>query len=72
MALRVGMGSAPSLVWHRAFYGSIKPIVRGGRVVGELHRFDNKALMSMLHRIDQAERVGARMRARHEKAGRSR
>lgn len=72
MALRVGMGSAPSLVWHRAFYGSIKPIVRDGRVVGELHRPDNRALLTIMHRLDQADRARARMRARREKAGSSR
>ena len=45
-----------SLVWHRAFYGTLKPIVRGGQVVATLHRPDNKALMTLLNRMDQADR----------------
>ena len=60
--------TAPSLLWHRAFYGTLKPIVRGGQVVATLHRPDNKAAMSLLHRMDQADRARARMRARREGA----
>ena len=47
----------PSLLWHRAFYGTLKPIVRGGQVVATLHRPDNKAAMSLLNRMDQADRA---------------
>ena len=60
--------TAPSLLWHRAFYGTLKPIVRGGQVVATLHRPDNKAAMALLHRMDQADRARARMRARREGA----
>jgi hypothetical protein len=62
----------PSLLWHRAFYGTIKPIVRGGEVVATLHQLDNKALMSLVHRADQAGRASARMRARHDRGQSSR
>ena len=58
----------PSLLWHRALYGTMKPIVRGGQVVATLHRFDNKAAMSLLNRMDQADRARARTRARREGA----
>jgi hypothetical protein len=61
-----------SLLWHRAFYGTLKPIVRGGQVVATLHRPDNKALMALLNRIDQAERSRARMAARRDQGERSR
>ena len=64
--------TAPSLLWHRAFYGTIKPIRRGGEVVGTLRRLDNKAAMSLLHRMDQADRASARMRARHDRVRSSR
>jgi hypothetical protein len=72
MADRVGLGTAPNLVWHRAFYGTLKPIVRGGQVVAHLHRQDNRALMSLLHRQDQADRARARLAARRERGGSSR
>jgi hypothetical protein len=63
MARRVRMPPNPSLLWHRAFYGTTKAIVRGGEVVAMLHRPDNKAAMSLMRRMDQADRAGARMRA---------
>ena len=61
-----------SLLWHRAFYGTLKPIVRGGQVVATLHRPDNKALLALLNRMDQAERSRARMAARRDRGERSR
>ena len=61
-----------SLLWHRAFYGTLKPIVRGGQVVATLHRPDNKALMTLLNRMDQADRSRARMAARRAPGERSR
>ena len=72
LAGRVAMGTAPDLVWHRAFYGTFKPIVRDGRVVGEIHRPDNRALLSLMHKQDQADRTRERLRARRERAGSSR
>lgn len=59
--------TAPSLLWRRAIFGTSRPIVRGGQVVGEVHRLDNKAAMSLLNRMDQADRASARMRARHDR-----
>ena len=37
-------------LWHRAFYGSLKPIMRGGRHVGTRHSPDNDALLSLYRR----------------------
>lgn len=54
----------PDLIYHRAFYGTLKPIVRGGQLVAWLHRADNRALMSTLHRLDQADRSRERLKAR--------
>ena len=45
-----GMAPRPACSRHRAFYGTIKPIVRGGQVVATLHRPDNKARDGLLHR----------------------
>ena len=53
-----------SLLWHRAFYGTLRPIVRGGQVVATLHRPDNKALMTLFNRMDHADRSRERMAAR--------
>ena len=61
-----------SLLWHRAFYGTLKPIVRGGQVVATLRRHDNKALMALLNRMDQADRSRERMAARSAPGERSR
>ncbi|MGZ8361863.1 MAG: hypothetical protein ACXWUX_15200 [Allosphingosinicella sp.] len=61
-----------SLLWHRAFYGTLRPIVRGGEVVGAVQRPDNRAAMTLLNRLDQSDRASARMRARHAAARSSR
>jgi hypothetical protein len=43
-------------LWHRAFYGSLKPIMRGGRHVGTRHSPDNDALLSLYRRELQRRR----------------
>ena len=55
------MAHAPSrgpgthaLRMHRALYGTLKPIVRGGQVVAVLHRPDNREAMRLLRRLDRA------------------
>ena len=45
----------PTLWWHRAIHGTMKPIVRSGQVVATLHRPDNKAGMRLLRHLDRAE-----------------
>ena len=57
-------------LFYRAVHGKVRPIVRGGKVVGTLHQPDNKALMSMIHLHDQADRSRARARARRERRDR--
>lgn len=47
--------STQSLLLHRAFYGSLKPIMRGGRHVATRHSPDNDALLR-LYREDLAGR----------------
>ena len=43
-----------SLRVHRALYGTLKPMVRGGQVVAVLHRPDNREAMRLLRRLDRA------------------
>ena len=69
MAAKPRGSTALDLLFHRAFYGSLKPIVRGGQTVAFLHRPDNRALMSLLHRMDQSQRSSERMRQRLKEKG---
>ena len=57
----------PDLWWHRALYGKIKPIVRGGRVVGELHTMDNQAAMRLLRRLDRTVEARSGAKGHDEK-----
>jgi hypothetical protein len=45
--------SEPSLIAHRAFYGTPKPVIRGGEVVGMVVKPDNKALLTLFDRVDR-------------------
>ena len=55
MATAPSRGPAnPDLLWHRAFYGTLKPIVRKGEVVAVLHRPDNKAALRLWDRLERA------------------
>lgn len=47
--------STHSLLWHRTFYGTLKPLMRGGRHVGTRHSPDNDALLR-LYRQELARR----------------
>ena len=38
---------------ERALHGQVYPIVRGGRVVGHIHRHDNRLAMAMLNAMDR-------------------
>ncbi len=46
-------------LWHRAFYGTLKPLMRGGKHVATLHSPDNDALLRLYRR---AMRPGPRLR----------
>jgi len=39
--------STHELLWHRAFYGTLKPVLRGGRHVATLHSPDNDAVLQL-------------------------
>ena len=47
--------STHELLWHRALYGSLKPIMRGGKHVATRHSPDNDAVMR-LYRQQMATR----------------
>ena len=44
--------STYDLTWHRLFYGTLKPLMRGGKHVATLHSSQNDALLS-LYRAEQ-------------------
>lgn len=46
----------PDLLWHRAFYGIAKPIIRGGKEGGVIVKPDNKALIKLYGRFDRLAR----------------
>ena len=45
--------TSPSLLWHRAFYGSTNPVFRSGAAAGHDVRRDNRALLTRLRRLDR-------------------
>jgi hypothetical protein len=48
--------STHELLWHRAFYGTLKPVMRGGRHVATLASPDNDALLRLYRREMQRRR----------------
>jgi hypothetical protein len=49
-------GPAPtnfSQLWYRAVFGKTKPIIRGGKQVGTLHRHDNEAPLKLYDRMER-------------------
>jgi len=56
--------STHELLWHRAFYGTLKPVMRGGRHVATLHSPDNDAVLRLYRREQQTKRNLRRMRER--------
>ncbi len=63
--------TAQSLLMHRAFYGTCKPIMHRGEQVGTLVRPDNAALLKLSARFDRLSRPGRR-RGQTEPGGSSR
>ena len=45
--------STSARLWHRAFYGVVRPIVRGGHEVGTVVKPDDAALLCLLRRFDR-------------------
>ena len=52
--------SNPDLLWHRAFYGTMRQIIRGGKEVGVVVKPDNQALLTLLDRFDRLARNAER------------
>ena len=48
--------STHELLWHRYFYGTLKPIMRGGKHVGTLHSPDNDAVLRLYRQEMQRRR----------------
>lgn len=60
LATRVRGTTSPSLLMHRAFYGTCKPIMHRGKQVGTLVRPDNAALLKLFGRFDRLSQPGRR------------
>ena len=48
--------STHELLWHRAFYGTLKPVMRGGKHVATLSSADNDAVLRLYRRELQRRR----------------
>ncbi len=48
--------STHELLWHRLFYGTLKPVMRGGKHVGTLVSPDNDAVLRLYRREMQRRR----------------
>jgi len=53
-------------LWHRALFGKVKPVVRGGRQIGTITQPDNDALLKLYDRVERNcrnfDRSGGRSR----------
>ena len=47
---RAARMSTHELLWHRAFYGTLKPVMRGGKHVATRHSPDNDAVLRLYRR----------------------
>lgn len=56
--------STHELLWHRLFYGTLKPVMRGGRHVGTLVSPDNDAVLRLYRREMQRRRALRRLEGR--------
>jgi hypothetical protein len=53
------------LLWHRLFYGTLKPVMRDGRHVGTLHSPDNDAVLRLYRRELSQRRIQRRLAKGH-------
>lgn len=58
--------TSADLLWHRAFYGAARPIVRRGKQVGVVVKPDNRALLTLMRRFDRLAE-GAERRERSQR-----
>jgi len=56
--------STDELLWHRAFYGTLKPVMRGGKHVATLASPDNDAVLRLYRRELQRRRNLRRLEER--------
>ena len=56
--------STHELLWHRLFYGTLKPVMGGGRHVGTLHSPDNDAVLRLYRQEMQRRRNLRRLEQR--------
>ncbi|MEA3064669.1 MAG: hypothetical protein QOJ27_1115 [Sphingomonadales bacterium] len=61
---RAARKSTLELLWHRAFYGTLKPIMRGGRHVATRHSPDDDAVLRLYRREMQRRRALRRLDGR--------
>jgi hypothetical protein len=54
---RAARMSTHELLWHRAFYGTLKPVMRGGRHVATRHSPDDDAVLRLYRREMQRRRA---------------
>lgn len=52
-ALPSHVPTSADLLWHRAFYGTVRPIIRGGKEIGVVVKPDIQALLTLLNRFDR-------------------
>ncbi|MGS1015495.1 hypothetical protein [Allosphingosinicella humi] len=65
-ALPVHVPTSADLLWHRAFYGTVRPIIRRGKEVGVAVKPDNQALLTLMRRFDRLAE-GAERRERSQR-----
>ena len=56
--------STHELLWHRLFYGTLNPVMRGGKHVGTLVSPDNDAVLRLYRREMQSRRAVRRLNGR--------
>ena len=56
--------STHELLWHRLFYGTLKPVMRGGRHIGTLHSPDEDAVLRLYRREMRRRRTLRRLEGR--------
>lgn len=56
--------STHELLWHRLFYGTLKPVMRGGRHVGTLHSPDDDAVLKLYRAEQRRKRAVRRLEGR--------
>jgi hypothetical protein len=64
LAERPARMSTHEQLWHRAFYGTLKPTMRGGKHVATRYSPDNDAVLRLYRQEQQTRRKLSRLRER--------